>query len=73
MTAEDVPHGPHKIAKNGQVVIPKEILKQAGLGPGESVYLTARSGVVEVMPVSRVTDWYRQGRESGTREGRRTD
>ena len=73
MTAEDVPHGPHRIAKNGKVVIPKEILKQAGLGPGESVYLTARSGMVEVVPVSRVTSWYRRGRESGTPEGSRSD
>lgn len=63
MTSDDVPYGPHKIAPNGQVVIPKEVLKQARLMPGERVYLMARLGIVELVPVSRLAEWYRQGRD----------
>jgi AbrB family looped-hinge helix DNA binding protein len=62
MTAEDVPYGPHKIAQNGQVVIPKDVLKQANLAPGATVFLTVREGIVELVPASIVASWLRLGR-----------
>jgi AbrB family looped-hinge helix DNA binding protein len=62
MTAEDIPYGPHKIAQNGQVVIPKDVLKQANLGPGSTVFLTVRKGIVELVPASTVASWLQSGR-----------
>lgn len=62
MTSDELPHGPHRIASNGQVVIPKEVLRQAELNPGEKVYAVARSGVVELVAASRIAAWYRKGR-----------
>lgn len=59
---EDVPHGPHKIAQNGQVVIPKEVLRHAKLAPGESVFVTVHAGIVELVPASRLALWLRRGR-----------
>ncbi len=63
MNAAEIPHGPHKIAQNGQVVIPKDVLKRANLSPGESVYLVAREGLVELVPAATVSEWLRLGRE----------
>lgn len=62
MTDEDLPHGPHRIAVNGQVVIPKDVLRRAQISPGEKVYVVARSGVVELFSASRMASWYRRGR-----------
>lgn len=59
---DGVPHGPHKIAQNGQVVIPKEVLKRAALAPGESVYVTEHEGIVELVPASLLSEWVRRGR-----------
>lgn len=59
---DEAPYGPHKIAQNGQVVIPKEVLKRAALVPGESVYVTAREGIVELVPASLLSEWIRRGR-----------
>lgn len=63
MSEEVVPYGPHKIAQNGQIVIPKEILRQANLAPGEQVFLAAREGLVELVPASTLATWVRRGRE----------
>jgi AbrB family looped-hinge helix DNA binding protein len=59
---DDAPYGPHKIAQNGQVVIPKDVLKRANLSPGESVYVAAREGIVELVPASTLREWVRRGR-----------
>lgn len=59
---DESPYGPHKIAQNGQVVIPKEVLKRVRLAPGESVYVTAREGIVELVPASMLSEWVRRGR-----------
>ena len=63
MKAAEVPYGPHKIAQNGQIVIPKDVLKHANLSPGESVYLVAREGVVELVPAATLSEWLQRGRE----------
>jgi AbrB family looped-hinge helix DNA binding protein len=68
VTVEDVPHGPHKIAPNGQLVIPREVLKQAHVSPGDKVYVTVRSGVIELVPANRVAEWYRRGRGDASAE-----
>lgn len=62
MIGEDVPYGPHKIARNGQVVIPRDVLKAAKLAPGESVYVTVADGIVQLLPASTVATWLREGR-----------
>lgn len=59
---DEAPYGPHKIAQNGQVVIPKEVLKRVRLAPGESVYVTAHEGIVELVPASVLSEWVRKGR-----------
>jgi looped-hinge helix DNA binding domain, AbrB family len=62
MSLDDAPHGPHRIAQNGQVVIPKEVLRRANLTPGDGVYLLVREGIVELLPVTTLNEWIRRGR-----------
>ncbi len=62
-----LPYGPHKIATNGQVVLPKEVLQSAGLAPGDSVYLQATEdppGAVLVVPVEVAARWFEAGKEN---------
>lgn len=59
------PHGPHKIATNGQVVVPKEVLAAAGLAAGDLVYVQATDdppGAVLVIPVGIAARWFEVGR-----------
>jgi bifunctional DNA-binding transcriptional regulator/antitoxin component of YhaV-PrlF toxin-antitoxin module len=59
------PHGPHKIATNGQVVVPKEVLAAAGLAAGDLVYVQAADdppGAVLVIPVGIAARWFEAGR-----------
>jgi AbrB family looped-hinge helix DNA binding protein len=65
------PHGPHKIAANGQVVLPKDILAATGLGPGDAVYVQALEdpeGAVLIVPASMATKWFESGRRQGRRD-----
>ena len=62
----DVPYGPHRIAQNGQVVIPKEVLQSARLAPGESVYVSAQDGIVELVPATMFNEWVKRGRLRST-------
>lgn len=65
------PHGPHKIATNGQVVLPKDILAATGLGPGDAVYVQALEdpeGAVLIVPASMAAKWFETGRRRGTQE-----
>lgn len=60
------PHGPHRIATNGQVVLPKDILAATGLRPGDAVYVQALddpSGSVLIVPAATAVDWFELGRE----------
>jgi AbrB family looped-hinge helix DNA binding protein len=59
-----LPHGPHKIATNGQVLLPKEVLAEAGLRPGDGVYLLAQGGTILVIPVEIVSRWFERGRQA---------
>jgi len=59
------PHGPHKIATNGQVVVPKEVLQSAGLSAGASVYVQALEdppGAVLIVPVEVAARWFEAGK-----------
>ncbi len=59
------PHGPHRIAKNGQVVLPKEVLLAVGLTTGDSVYVQAVDdppGAVLVIRVETATRWFEAGK-----------
>lgn len=59
-----LPHGPHKISTNGQVVIPKEILATSGLRPGDAVYLQALDdpeGTVLIVPAATAAEWFAMG------------
>lgn len=62
MKVDEAPYGPHKIAQNGQVVIPRDVLKRVNLSPGESVYVAARDGIVELVPAATLSEWVRRGR-----------
>ena len=63
------PYGPHKIATNGQVVLPKDVLAVAGLEPGDSVYVQALSTTL------RARCWWfrRKPLLSGSRLGGESD
>lgn len=59
------PHGPHKIATNGQVVLPKDILTATGLRPGDAVYVQALEdpeGAVLIVPSATAAAWFDEGR-----------
>lgn len=59
------PHGPHKIATNGQVVVPKEVLQSAGLAGGALVYVQALEdplGAVLILPVELASRWFEAGK-----------
>ena len=60
------PHGPHKIATNGQVVVPKDVLAASGLQPGDAVYVQALldpEGAVLIVPAPMAAEWFERGRE----------
>lgn len=60
------PHGPHKIATNGQVVLPKDILAATGLSPGDAVYVQAvddPEGAVLIVPAATAAEWFEMGRQ----------
>jgi bifunctional DNA-binding transcriptional regulator/antitoxin component of YhaV-PrlF toxin-antitoxin module len=59
------PYGPHKIAANGQVVVPKDVLAAAGLGAGDFVYVQALEdppGAVLIVPADVASRWFEAGR-----------
>ena len=63
------PHGPHKIATNGQVVLPKDILATTGLQPGDAVYVQALddpAGAVLIVPAATAAEWFEMGRQRAT-------
>lgn len=66
------PHGPHKIATNGQIVLPKDILASAGLRPGDAVYVQALDeprGAVLIVPAATAAEWFELGRQQTERSG----
>lgn len=61
-----IPHGPHIISQNGQVVIPKALMSVAQLSPGDSVYLAASDsddGTIILIPAALATEWFQRGRD----------
>lgn len=65
------PHGPIKISANRQIALPKALTDRVRLDPGDQVYVLADDrdpGVLVVVPVERVTEWLRLGREAEQRE-----
>jgi AbrB family looped-hinge helix DNA binding protein len=64
------PHGPHKIAANGQVVVPKDVLNAVGLAAGDSVYVQALEdppGAVLIVPADTAAKWFEAGRAGATK------
>lgn len=62
-----LPHGPKPISKNGQIVLPKEVLAAADLQPGDAVYVMSNDqppGSILVIPVEIAARWFEQGRAS---------
>ena len=60
-----LPHGPRPISKNGQIVLPKEVLGEADLAYGDSVYVMSHDdppGTILVVPVEIAARWIEQGR-----------
>lgn len=60
-------YGPHRITRNGQVVIPREIQRAVGVEPGEAVYFVPvddpRRGVL-LVPASTAKEWIERGRRT---------
>lgn len=60
-------HGPHRIARNGQVVIPRDVLKAARLNPGDAVYLTESDegeGTLMLVSADLAIQWFQTGRRT---------
>lgn len=65
------PYGPHKIATNGQVVLPKDVLAATGLQPGDAVYVQAIDdppGAVLVVPADTAAEWFETGRRDARKQ-----
>lgn len=65
------PHGPHRIATNGQLVLPKDILAATGLRPGDAVYVQAiedPEGAVLILPAATAAEWFEVGRRQARGE-----
>lgn len=65
-----LPHGPHPISKNGQIVLPKDVLAEADLEYGDAVYVMSNDeppGTILVIPVEVAARWFEQGRSQGVR------
>jgi AbrB family looped-hinge helix DNA binding protein len=50
----DVPYGPKRIPKNGQIAIPKELLAEVGLREGDEVHLMVRAGTILIVKSAEV-------------------
>lgn len=62
------PHGPKPINPNGQIVLPKEVLRSVGLEPGESVFVMENEklkGTILVVPEKMASEWFRAGMRKG--------
>lgn len=62
-----VPYGPHSIAKNGQIVIPRDVLHAVRLKPGDSVYVMEAEeppGAILIVPVEMASQWFEVGRQA---------
>lgn len=59
------PHGPHRIASNGQVVLPKDVLRAANLEPGDAIYVQVNDdppGTILLVPMEIAAAWFELGR-----------
>ncbi|MGW4211730.1 hypothetical protein ACWEIJ_27315 [Lentzea sp. NPDC004789] len=64
------PHGPIKISVNRQIALPKALTDRVRLQPGDQVYVLEderNPGVLAIVPVERITEWLRLGRETEER------
>lgn len=62
-----IPYGPHSVAKNGQVVIPRDVLHAVRLKAGDSVYVMEAdepAGAILVIPVEMASRWFEVGRKA---------
>lgn len=60
------PYGPIKISGNRQIALPKALMDRLNLRPEDSVYFLADErvqGALLVVPVERISEWIRRGRE----------
>jgi AbrB family looped-hinge helix DNA binding protein len=65
------PHGPIKIGGNRQIALPKALTDRLKLEAGDQVYVLVDDripGALAVVPVERLTEWVRMGREAEERE-----
>jgi bifunctional DNA-binding transcriptional regulator/antitoxin component of YhaV-PrlF toxin-antitoxin module len=57
------------VAKNGQVVIPRDVLHAVRLKAGDSVYVMEAdepAGAILVIPVEMASRWFEAGRKAAT-------
>ena len=63
----DTPYGPREITKFRQVSLPKDLMDQADLKPGDKVYVAWNDsvpGTLVVIPIEIVSEWMRLGRQA---------
>lgn len=64
------PHGPIKLSANRQIALPKALIDRVRLQPGDFVYVLqsdVEPSSLVVVPVERVAEWMRTGREQDER------
>ncbi len=67
-----IPYGPHPISPKRQVSVPAEVLRNAGLQPGDQIYFEVQDdppGCILLIPERVATQWWKRGR--GDRRGSR--
>lgn len=67
-----MPHGPHRIAKTGQVVLAKDVLSEVDLAPGDYVYVVPNEqvrGTILIVPADLAVEWFREGRTAAEETG----
>ncbi|MFL0177035.1 MULTISPECIES: AbrB/MazE/SpoVT family DNA-binding domain-containing protein [Mycobacteriaceae] len=70
------PYGPTKISGNRQVALPKALMDRLNLRPEDSVYFLADErvqGALLVVPVERISEWIRRGREHESADSESVD
>jgi len=60
-----IPYGPHPISPKRQVSVPAEVLRSAGLQPGDQVYFEVQEdppGCILLIPQELAIRWWDRGR-----------
>lgn len=67
MPAAASPYGPIRITENRQITLPKALLDETELRPGDHVYvLRDADGLLRIVDLESVVEWVKAGRGRAT-------